>query len=236
MSGSLFDVCKGYINAQSADTTPPSHRQDKLPPSITISREAGAGAVTVARHLLEILGEIKARQVPWAVFDRNLVERVLADHDLPGAIKKFMPEDVKFDLTDAVEEMLGLHPSSWTLVEQTTDTVLRLASAGNVIIIGRGGNVITSHMRNVFHVRLVAPLDFRIKHMEEFSSLTGREAGIYVKVHDKGRARYVRRHFDADIADPHRYHLTINTGETGFENAARIIAEGVCSLISENTL
>jgi cytidylate kinase len=229
MSGSLFDACRGYVNAQSADVHHHPKPTGILPPSITISREAGAGALTVGHHLVEILSRETPRQVPWAMFDRNLVERVLADHDLPAAIKKFMPEDMgsAFDLTDAVEEMLGLHPSSWTLVEQTTDTILRLAAAGHVIIVGRGSNIITAQMANVLHVRLVAPLQFRIRHLQEFFNLTEREAGIYAKVHDKARARYVRRHFEADINDPCRYHLTINTADTGFEGAARIIAEGV---------
>jgi cytidylate kinase len=232
MSGSPFDVCKGYISALAAEI-PPRRKPDKRPPSVTISRETGAGAITVARRLAEILEKSHPHHVPWTVFNRNLVEQVIADHELPAALGKFMPEDVKSGLTDAVEEMLGLHPSTWTLVEQTTDTILRLATAGRVIIVGRGGAVITAHLKNTLHVRLVAPMEFRVKHMEEYSNLTEHEAAIYVKIHDKARARYVSRNFDADIADPLRYHLTINTAKTGFENAAHIIAGGVRNLIPE---
>jgi cytidylate kinase len=232
MTGSLFDACKGYIDAQTADIQS-RRKPGRLLPSITISREAGAGAITVARLVSEIFEKDQPHRIPWTIFDRNLVEQVLADHDLPKAIKKFMPEDADSGIAYAVEEMLGLHPSSWTLVEQTTDTILRLANAGRVIIVGRGGNIITAHLKNVFHVRLVAPAEFRVKHLQEYFSLTEREAGVYVKVHDHGRARYVRRHFDADIADPLRYQVTINTAETGFETAARMVAEGVRSLIPE---
>lgn len=34
-----------------------------------------------------------------------------------------------------VDELLGLHPSSWTLVEHTTQTIRRLAVMGNVILV-----------------------------------------------------------------------------------------------------
>jgi cytidylate kinase len=40
---------------------------------------------------------------------------------------------------------------------------------------------------------------------------------------DRAKARYVSRHFGADIADPLLYHLVINTEQVGFESAARII-------------
>ena len=49
-----------------------------------------------------------------------------------------------------VEEVLGLHPSGWTLVQHTTKTILRLASLGHTILVGRGGNVITARSRTYF--------------------------------------------------------------------------------------
>ena len=42
---------------------------------------------------------------------------------------------------------------------------------------------------------------------------------------DEARRRYLRRYFRTDIDDPFlQYHLTINTGHTSFEKAARVIA------------
>ena len=38
-------------------------------------------------------GQVPAGAPPWTIFDRNLVERVLEDHDLPARLAKFMPED-----------------------------------------------------------------------------------------------------------------------------------------------
>ena len=58
---------------------------------------------------------------------------------------------------------MGLHPSSWTLVQQTNATILQLAQMGNVILVGRGATVITSKLNNVFHVRLVGSLEKRIE-------------------------------------------------------------------------
>ena len=69
-----------------------------------------------------------------------------------------------------------MHPPSQTVVRQTAETMLKLAGLGNVILIGRGGNVITAKLPNVLHVRLVAPLEERIEHAHEAYSMTKTEA------------------------------------------------------------
>ena len=141
-----------------------------------------------------------------------------------------MPEDAAFPLNDAVETLLGLHPSSWTLVEHTTQTIRRLAMMGNVILIGRGSNIISAHLPHVFSVRLVAPLQERVRQVEQYYRVKPAKAAQMVQDLDEGRRRYVRQYFRTDIDDPLQYHLTINTARTGFEKAARVIA----NLVMEN--
>ena len=135
-----------------------------------------------------------------------------------------MHEDATFPLNDAVDELLGLHPSSWTLMERTTQTIRRLAMMGNVILVGRGSNIIAAHMPHVFHVRLVAPFKERVRQVEEYYHLKPAEAAQRVRDMDEAKSRYVRRYFRVDVADPLNYHLTINTSYTGFQKAAQMIA------------
>ena len=106
---------------------------------------------------------------PWVVFDANLAKQVLEDHMLPANLEWFMTEDAQLLPVEAiVEEVLGLHPAGWRLVQHTTQTILRLAGLGHTILVGRGGNVITHASLNVFHVRLVAPLATRIRRAAEY--------------------------------------------------------------------
>ena len=93
MNGSPLTKYRHYIEAQERT---PSHGPGKEPlPAITISREAGAGAHSVADRVAEILEERrdKERGGPWTVLDRELVEKVLDDHELPERVRRFMPED-----------------------------------------------------------------------------------------------------------------------------------------------
>ena len=49
----------------------------------------------------------------WAVFDKNLLQKVIDDHNLPQKISEYMKEDKYSNLSSVVQEMLGLHPPRW---------------------------------------------------------------------------------------------------------------------------
>ena len=51
-----------------------------------------------------------------------------------------------------------MHPSQYTLVQKTGETILHLAQLGYVIIVGRASNIITAKMPGGVHIRLVSPL------------------------------------------------------------------------------
>src|SRR4029079_8916361 len=99
-------------------------------------------------------------------------------------LRRIMPESQRSLLDDTVEELLGLHPSSWTLVQQTTETVWHLAKMGNVILLRRRANASTSRLQTVFHVRLVASLEKRAKRVQEVYDLTPAAALEFTKKED----------------------------------------------------
>jgi cytidylate kinase len=196
--------------------------------TVTISRQTGSGAHAVAEKLAACLQALSPAQAcPWTVFDRNLVEKVLEDHHLPQRLAQFMPEDRVTEIADTMDELFGLHPPSWTLVRQTSDTILRLAELGNVILIGRGATMLTRKLDYVFHVRLVGSLEKRVQHIQELQHL-GREAALdVIRQEDRGRKRYMKQYFETNLEDPLLYHLSINTDLVPYEEAARIIADAM---------
>jgi cytidylate kinase len=199
--------------------------------AVTISRQAGCGALAVAEKLARYLQEHSPKNpIPWTVFDRNLMEKVLEDHDLPTRLAQFLPEDRVSYLEDIMTDLLQAYPSSQTVVRQITETILKLASLGNVILIGRGGNVITARLPNIFHVRLVAPLEERVDHSYESYGMTKTEARKFCLREDLGRERYLKKYFHADINDASLYHLVINTGLVGYDNTAKLIGDAMLNL------
>jgi len=224
-----YGRCLEYINSQ-VQTPRELAREIAVARwrAVTISRQAGAGAHVVAEELIALLqGRAPAGSPPWTIFDRNLVERVLEDHDLPARLAKFMPEDRMSNMSDTLDELFGLHPSTWTLVRKTADTILHLAELGNVVIIGRGANLITRNLDFAFHVRLVGAETKRIEPLRSYKHLSLEAASAYLRDEDLGRKRYVKKYYAADIEDPLLYHLVINTDLLPYGEAARTIADVV---------
>jgi cytidylate kinase len=199
-------------------------------PFITLSRQAGAGAETVA-HLLanRLNARLSADDQPWTVFDKNLISKVLEDADLPQEIAKHIREDKDTTMQALVGELLGLHPSMWTIFHHTSDTILKLARLGRCIIVGRGAEIITAKLPGGLHARLVAPESVRLAHLKTHLGLEDKAAAKYVHEHDEGRRRYVKTNFEKDIDDPLLYHAVLNTGLLGFEKTADLLAGMVAS-------
>lgn len=196
-------------------------------PAITISRVEGAGGLTIASNLAEYMKTHTSSHDVWTVFSQHLVAKVLEEHNLHERIGGFMKEGHKAMLIDAFEEFLGLHPSTWTLVEKTNATILRLAQIGNVILVGRGANMVTSELETVFHVHLVGSLEKRINQAQKTFDLDRKSAITYIKKKDEGRRRYLKDNFDKDINDPLLYHIIINTDLVRHDEAARLIGNEV---------
>ena len=91
---------------------------------------------------------------PWTVFDKNLVQKMLEEHNLPARLAQYMPEDRVSGIQDAVEELLDCTILESAGLRQMTETVLHLAELGHVILLGRGATVITSSLLHVLQVRL----------------------------------------------------------------------------------
>jgi cytidylate kinase len=224
----VLDKCAPIISSQLSPVlpalAPPQNPAPKL--AITVSRQSGCGAHEIAKLLAKYLehhGPDKTRC--WHVLDRNLAEKVLEDHQLPIRYARFMPEDRLSEFGDVMEELLGAHPPSSTFVQQTSETIFHLAEQGNVILIGRGANLITRNLPHAFHVRLVASLENRLKHFQKSHDLTPEMALKQIQHEDRGRKRYVKKYFEADIENPLLYHLVLNTDLLPYDKAAQLIGE-----------
>jgi len=223
----VTNPCLSFISSQLLSSEPRPFPDQATYRAVTISRQTGCGALVVAEKLAQYLQEHSPSAAPWTVLDRNLIDKVLEDHNLPAYLAKFLPEDRVSQLEDFLSEIFGVHPPSRTIVMQTAETILKLAAVGHVILIGRGSSVVTARLPDVFHVRLVAPLEKRIEHAHKHYGMTKAEARRFCLTEDRGRVRYLKKHFAADINDPLLYHMILNTGQMGFDGAAKLIGEAV---------
>lgn len=231
-----FQLCLDYIDCELTAKPLNSPEELEVPsgPAITLSRQAGTRAHQVASHLSEILQQlVPGNGRPWTVFDKNLIEHILEDHDLPKRLASIMPEDRVSTITDIVQELCGVHPSRWTLMHQAAETMIRLAELGQVILVGRGASAVTAGMRRVFHVRLIGSLEQRAANLADTDQLTRAEAREKAKLIDSGQRRYLKRYFRRDIEDSLMYHLILNTDQFDPAASAAIIAEAAMRYLKQ---
>ncbi|MCH8475680.1 MAG: cytidylate kinase-like family protein [Opitutales bacterium] len=179
-------------------------------PSITVSRETGSDGEAICQLLGERLSETMPD--PWSVWDRNLLHLVLKEMNLSDKVAEFLPETGRTGVHAFVRELLGVHPSMWTMVEKTNETIERLARVGNVIIVGRGAHLVAARYRKTFSVRIVCPLEERVRRFAAQNEDLDRDgARKVIQKEDRDKEEYLAKHFYHDINDPHDYDLVVNT-------------------------
>ncbi len=193
-------------------------------PFITISREAGAGASSVARLIADQLNcSLEPGQTLWRIFDGNLVEAMLRDLDYPEHLVRYLPEDSISELDASIGEIVGLHPNLWELVQQTNCLIRHLAGEGRCILIGRGSNFATAALPNGLHLRLIGDPQTRARHMAGLHRLSVARALERNAKADAARRRYAKMNFNRDIDDPAVYDLVVNTSNVALAEVASMI-------------
>lgn len=109
------------------------------------------------------------------------------------------------------------------LMEVTSKVILELASSNNVIIAGRGANIILRNHPNTYHIGLVSSHQQRLVRIMSRSSLNEIEAEKHLISNDQARIAYFKRFFKVDPSDPLYYHQVINTDNLSLEQATQSI-------------
>jgi cytidylate kinase len=230
MIGANLDRCFSFIHGQTS--TAPKPAVPAVRRAVTISRMAGCGAVYVAEKLAAYLDAHAPAPpgVKWTIFNQQLMQKVLEDHHLPMHLTKILSEDRVSFIQDTLADIFNVHPTGDKMVKLVAETILQLAEVGNVIIVGRGANIVTAKLPHVLHVRLVANLEERIERVCREYNKTPDEARRYCLEEDPARTRYIKTYFKTDINDPLHYHLVINTSKVSYDQVARMIGDALLKL------
>jgi len=103
-----------------------------------------------------------------------------------------------------------------------TKVIGTIGRYGNAIIVGRGANYILPRA-NTFRVRIIAPLEDRIRYVMEDRKCVRTAAEQYILKTENNRKAFIRKHFNADVTDATQYDLVVNTGGITIAGAAEAI-------------
>ena len=200
---------------------------------VTISRQFGAGGRT--------LGKLVAEKLDYSFVDEEIIQMVAKrakvsttwvesiEKEAGGRLLKYMTRLVPKSFIDLILDDQSGDLNEEIYVDLLHEIISRIATEGNVVIIGRGSQYILRDRKDAFHVLLVAKKADRVKFMETHYDLSPKEAGMVVNQKDKRRVNLYRKFGKEDYDRPYLYHLVINSSKQDLEVTARILKKLVSS-------
>ncbi len=182
---------------------------------ITISREPGSGGKIVASKLADSLG--------YDLFNQDLVKFMAENSNKDFSILKTIDEKGLNLLNEWINSWVDknhLWPDQYMKIYM--QVIGAIASHGESIIVGRGGNFAVNPEIGL-RVRIVSPLEKRVKHVVNEYSVPKEEALKRINKTESERSAFVRKYFYRDINDNNNYDLIINMSNFSVDEAANII-------------
>lgn len=190
---------------------------------ITISREFGTDSWAFSQALQKKMNEIRKFDPPWLSYSKRILDKVGEDH----ALEKMFIESLEKPVTSSIEEFFQNYfagkPPRIAIFKKIGKTLRSLASNGHVILVGSGARFVTKDMNQGFHVRLVAPFNWRVKLVSERDNMSLIESEDLVKRVGEDRDAFVKEFFFSNVSDPYHYHLTINRAFYTVDEAVDLI-------------
>jgi cytidylate kinase len=116
-------------------------------------------------------------------------------------------------------------------LEVTTAVIQDLARQGDVVINGRGSNIILKDWPGVLHIGLWAHMDKRVSILMTRHHIHEHEARDLATRMETARKAYFRKFFKADPYHPSHYDLMINMDKFDFTSAANVIIEAAKGIV-----
>jgi cytidylate kinase len=187
--------------------------------NICISREAGAGAGTIARMVGKRLG--------WKVYDEELIEAIA--HRMEVSLDEVRTLD---ELAPSVVQdwLLPLREEYYAPQEAYLDHLAKLIEAigraGESILVGRGANYMLPREATLT-VRIIAPLKARAIRLAERMGVSVRTARRAARDLDRRRLHFDRTMYRARSNDPHNFDLVLDSESLGLEIATEILVHAI---------
>ncbi len=172
-------------------------------PVVTITREPGCGAESIAERLCSELG--------LHLYDWELVEQIAKDREVSAQLVAALERDPPSEFGDYLAELQGKQGlSTQEYLVSLKRVLLAIAVPGNAVIVGRGSNFFLPPDKKL-GLCFVAPLAVRIKNVMKELGLAEKDARKHISKLEGEHRKLVKKLFQADIRDPTQYHLVINT-------------------------
>ncbi|MCL5986725.1 MAG: cytidylate kinase-like family protein [Actinobacteria bacterium] len=173
---------------------------------ITLSRQKGSNGYYIAVKVAELLGY-------RSVGKDELLELTKEYGVLPRQFEALDEKKPGFLVTQYQDEY----------IRAMNKIIRQVAQEDNVVMRGRGSEVLTQDFKNALHIRVVAPIELRIERIRNTYKTPYNEAANMVKTSDENRSQYINVFYSVNRRRPFPYDLVINTKYIDVDSAAEYI-------------
>ena len=184
---------------------------------ITLSREMGSRGDDIARAVAARLG--------LRLVGRELINRAAKE---AGAPEVALAEIDELGL-------LGVKPSAAALrlyQEKVAAVIHELAADGDVLLVGRGGQMLLADRPDALHVRIIAPRPMRLALVQERCRVPAEVAEARIDASDAARTGFLKRHFGVRGDEAYLYDLVINMAHMDVSAAVDLVCLAAARLDS----
>ena len=180
--------------------------------TITISRQLGSQGTQIAREVGTRLG--------FGVLRREVINEAARRAGAPEVALAAIDYLGLFDLHPSQEACRSYRQAVREVIEG-------LADEGEVVIVGRAGQVVLAGRPDVLHVRIIAPPDVRIKRIEALQDIPTAAARAQMERSDHTRREYLHCAHDVHWNNPELYDLVLNTERMTVASSADLICRAL---------
>ncbi len=195
----------------------------KAGPVITISREVGCNGLKLA-HLIARRLNAQKPAVDWKVLSKEVFHQSAKELNLePERVRRIFKQTNKYTFDEILKAFSDRQfKSERRIVKTVSDVVRSFAIDGFAIIVGRAGHIVAKDIENALHIRLIAPLEYRIRTIMENNRLNREEAIAFIQRVERERIAF-RKAICEEKCKEEIFDLTINRASFNDQDVVDLI-------------
>jgi cytidylate kinase len=182
--------------------------------TVTISRDFGSEGDKLARRIAQDMG--------YHFVDKEIIGHLLGSYGFVEFDKEY---DSLLGFWANFDSQRGKRRE--LIVEMLNNVLEAFAFHGNVVILGRSGFSVLGRFADVFHVRLQAPFQVRVRRLMVEENLTLDEATTICEDGDKVRSGFVQEFYGISWDAAHAFDLVINTDKIESDLALSFVVDAL---------
>lgn len=196
-------------------------------PVITISRAAGCTSNSISKQLASHLNESSGIK-KWKVISKEILRDSALELELNTKKLKTIFEAKNRSIFDEIVQTFisEEYQLEKKMIKTVVNVIHRFGAEGNKIIIGRAGNCICSDIQHSLHLRIDAPLIWRIERVEKMKNISKEEALNWIIQTERDRTNF-RNSIKGKKVQSDDYDLTINQASFSEDDIIEIIIKAL---------